>query len=565
MNNKGKNTDNQRKDALVYCRVSTTKQEEHGTSLDSQAAECIRYAEENGYRVAEVVKEAYSGADLFERPKLNEQREKIKAGAYDVVICYDVDRLSRDISHLAIINNEIERHGGELLFVNGDFDNTPEGKLMLSLKGYVAEVERVKIRERCVRGKKTKLQQGKLVRAADLYGYTFDKENGRRIINPIEAETVKRIFELYLSGTGINGVFKRLNDGGIASPAKNKRKLESAKFTNIARHGRTLWNKGAVYRILTEPAYSGVTISWRYKGKKGYEKGKKFYRIETRDQSEWIEMPEGTTPAIVSREQFKAVQDKLAKNKGEYTRNETKPELLRGMVFCGDCGRKMYPESEHGERIIYRCPSRQTIKCNGKRINAAKCETAVWAKVCEIVKNPNLINAEMERRQTDSQADREKIERERQDRKNLLAAIEAEIGKLVSRAATADETLWENFNQLLKLKALEKQRVSAAIGEIENRLASFDADNSAMRALAEFSNRVSVNLENFGFDEKRLTLESLNVKIIGNGRDFRLDVSMPQILEKQDYSSLSIDGRFARFREDNARQKIADDSAAARI
>ena len=167
------------------------------------------------------------------------------------------------------------------------------------------------------------------------------------------------------------------------------------------------------------------------KAKPALKTAKRYKRIKTRDESEWLELPEGTTPAIVSPEQFKAVRTKLDINRGESTRNQMRPELLRGMVFCGDCGRKLYPETEVKrakayERKIYRCPSRSTIKCNGKAINADKCESAVWAKVCDIINNPHIVAAEMETPEN-RQRSRPAQNRKRKFRKekSLLAKIEA--------------------------------------------------------------------------------------------------------------------------------------------
>lgn len=148
--------------ALVYCRVSTTGQEEKGSSLGSQATECTKFAEEQGYTVVETVKEVFSGAYLFDRPKLYKCREKLREGAYDAVVVYAIDRLSRDVAHLAILVDEVERYGAKLFFVTEDLDKTAEGKLILSVKGYVAEVERLKIRERSMRGKRAIVNAGKL-------------------------------------------------------------------------------------------------------------------------------------------------------------------------------------------------------------------------------------------------------------------------------------------------------------------------------------------------------------------------------------------------------------------
>src|SRR5918998_4301956 len=87
------------KEALIYCRVSTQKQEDEGTSLDSQAAACIAHAEKLGYRIGRITKEVYSGAELFDRPLLSRDRADIRAGMYKAVVVYAIDRLSRDIAH----------------------------------------------------------------------------------------------------------------------------------------------------------------------------------------------------------------------------------------------------------------------------------------------------------------------------------------------------------------------------------------------------------------------------------------------------------------------------------
>src|SRR4028118_518814 len=87
--------------ALVYARVSTTRQGEEATSLASQVEACTKHAETLGYKVAETVREVYSGAYLLDRPLLNEKRERIRAGAYDAVVVYDIDRLNRNVAHFA--------------------------------------------------------------------------------------------------------------------------------------------------------------------------------------------------------------------------------------------------------------------------------------------------------------------------------------------------------------------------------------------------------------------------------------------------------------------------------
>src|SRR5438067_12368053 len=87
--------------AAIYVRVSSPGQEQDGTSLETQEERCRRYAAEHGLAVdvAHVFRDVYSGAVLHERPQLRELRRAARARAFDVVISYAVDRLSRNQAH----------------------------------------------------------------------------------------------------------------------------------------------------------------------------------------------------------------------------------------------------------------------------------------------------------------------------------------------------------------------------------------------------------------------------------------------------------------------------------
>jgi site-specific DNA recombinase len=518
----GENGNGESKAALIYCRVSTQKQEDEGTSLDSQVSACVAHAEKLGYPVGRITKEVYSGAELFDRPLLSRDRADIRAGQFGAVVVYAIDRLSRDVAHLAILSEEVERAGSKLLFVTEDLDKSPEGKLMTSVRAYVAEVERLKIRERCVRGKRQKALNGKVLRGGtDLYGYSYDKEHGIRVHKEDEARVVRQIYNWILEGVSTRKVIQRLNEQGIPSPAKGKRQYKDGR--------ETFWGKGAIGRILSEPAYMGKGVAWRYKGVRGYKEGGKFYRIAIRDESEWIQLPEGTTPAIVTPEIWNAVQRALESNRGEDTRNEARPDLMRGHVFCGVCGRKMYGQSEHGGYRIYRCPSRNTPagNCGGKRIAAERCESLVWSKIADILRDPETIKLELKRRKDEGEDEAAHLLADMESAKQALQNIEGELKRLVRRAATADDDLWTMFQEQINLKKNERQRLAGLVAETEARIAAQNADAASLTALTEYCERVRGNLDKFGFDDKRLALKALNLKVIGNGPDYRVDVSFP--------------------------------------
>jgi site-specific DNA recombinase len=153
-----------RQRAAIYCRVSTVGQEAEGTSLVTQEEFCQKYAAEHGYLVdeAHVYRDVYTGTELWERPRLNELREAIRQHAIKAVIAYAIDRLSRDPVYLGVILSEAEHHGVSVEFVTEPLDNTPEGQLIRFVRGYAAKVEAEKIRERSLRGKRARIQAGKV-------------------------------------------------------------------------------------------------------------------------------------------------------------------------------------------------------------------------------------------------------------------------------------------------------------------------------------------------------------------------------------------------------------------
>src|SRR5688572_7295320 len=98
------------KRAAIYVRVSTSAQEEDGTSLDTQEQRCRAYALAYGYAIDEqhVYRETFSGIELWQRPKLTTLRDVVRRRDVDVVIAYAIDRLSRDPVHMGVIISEAE-------------------------------------------------------------------------------------------------------------------------------------------------------------------------------------------------------------------------------------------------------------------------------------------------------------------------------------------------------------------------------------------------------------------------------------------------------------------------
>ncbi len=123
-----------RKRAVIYCRVSTDKQEIDGESLEYQEEKCRQYAELHNIDIVIVLHEAKSGYIHYTlRDKLTFARQLIRDHMADMIIVFDLRRFSRNFVHSAMIFEEIESNGGEIVSVSENIDNSLTGKLVRSI------------------------------------------------------------------------------------------------------------------------------------------------------------------------------------------------------------------------------------------------------------------------------------------------------------------------------------------------------------------------------------------------------------------------------------------------
>ena len=347
--------------AAIYARVSTTQQAEHGYSLQTQIDACRKKLKEIGVTSSKVYSDdGFSGAYL-ERPALDRLRDDLSL--YDIVIVYDTDRLARNVMLLLLITEEIEKHC-QLIFVNTEYNNSPESKLFFQIKGSFAEYERIKIANRTARGKRGKLQKGMPVQDAHIYGYSF--VDGRYVINDTQAEIVRLIFDLYARSTAsIPTITKYLNAHGITTLRGKK------------------WTQDGVHRILRREHYTGEYYANTQIVKKT---GPNTRIIKPRDKSEWIKMQ---IPAIVDRETFDDVQEKLTRNRTQKIRQTKNDYLLQGLLYCANCGKKIvlhHANTGHGHYYDwYKCVSaRRNASCGARFMRADITDQIVWESVKRI-------------------------------------------------------------------------------------------------------------------------------------------------------------------------------------
>jgi site-specific DNA recombinase len=499
--------------AAIYCRVSTDSQEREGTSLKTQLEACLKYCQEKGYDLIYRFSETYSGLTL-ERPKLDELRELVRTEAIDVIVCYCLDRLSRDPAHGVIVTQELEKHGINLETVTEDVDNSELGKLISYIRGFASKLEAEKIKERTMRGKRAKAKAGRITcgGSAKLYGYHYHKatpENGgRRTINEDEAKWVRLIYQwLVNDGMSTSAITYRLRDLSVPTKCGG------------------LWCRAAVLNILKNPAYIGKTYAFTSVNGRPFSKNK----------DEWIEIP-GATPCIISKELFDVSQKQLQINSQTSSRNVKRQYLLRGHISCKHCGRTFFSTftyDRYGDKRIatrrYRCTGKLRMvqpvnRCDNRSWKADNLEALVWTQIEGVLDKPEGIVAEIERQRKDA---------------NQLSVLETELGQVVHQLKGIDNEQAKLLQWALKgfpedQVMAENKKLNAAREnlkvqktEIETRIKFSQEAGISLPKLQDFVELVRKKLTTLDFETKRMAVEMLNIKVWIDGKNVEITGSIP--------------------------------------
>lgn len=471
--------------AAIYCRVSSVDQEDN-YSLPTQEAACREYCDRHGYQVVGVFTDVHTGAQYRERPGLSQLRELVRQRAVDVVVSYAVDRLSRNQAHVYILYEEFSDYGCRLEFVTEKFEDTPVGKFVLAAKSFAAEVEREKIKERSLRGRRARAESGKLLAArVPLYGYQWaDETKSRYILNPVTAPVVKRIFEMALRGAGTTCIANTLTNEGIPSPS-----------------GLRHWNSTTVHKILTNPMYTGEARAFTWQSRKGYK----------RYWDRGIPLPEGTVPAIVDRATFEAVQRQLHLNWLRSSRRNRSPEswLLRGgFAVCGVCGHRLYAASNNGH-AAYICEFRRHSGGPRPAIYAEELDRLAWQAVKVVLQRDDVIQHGLELIMSEQPAERELASLERamnqlrRQQANLVQAL-----SMVSEPSALAALTTELERIAGRLRDLEKER-----DELRKQAENWQQLRNQFRELTRWRKEVADRLEEMSYQERRWLLDLLGVTV----------------------------------------------------
>ena len=319
----------------LYLRLSREDEESgQSMSIKNQKDYLVNYVLEKGWNITKIyIDDGYSGLN-FDRPDFKKMIADIENKKINLVITKDLSRLGRDYIDTGYY---IERYfpqkniryialsDGIDTFINSaNNDMTPFKSVLNDM--YAKDISK-KIRTVM----DTKRINGQFIGAFAPFGYVKSAEDKNKLlIDSVAAETVKRIFSMYLNGYSMAKIASILTRENVPTPTEYKRTVQNLSYVNV-NIKYNVWRTETIKGILTNPTYIGNMA--QHRSEKISYKMKKFKKIPHKD---WI-IAENTHEAIISKEDFSCVQERIKQKAQLQYPTERVNHLLGGLIFCGDC------------------------------------------------------------------------------------------------------------------------------------------------------------------------------------------------------------------------------------
>ena len=356
-------------------------QQRESNSISNQKAMLEEFAARQGFtNIVHFTDDGISGT-CFDRPGFLAMMKEVEAGNVEYLCIKDMSRMGRDYLKVGQIMEILRQRGVRLIAINdgvdsarGDDDFTPFRNIM---NEYYARDTSRKIRSTF----QSKGKSGKHLTGTVIYGYLWNEARDQWLVDPEAAEVVKRIFAMTIEGYGPYQIASKLKEEKVLIPS-----------AYLARHGEGVnknktfkdvygWGSSTICNILEKREYLGHTIN--FKTRKHFKDKKSHYVPE----DEWT-IFENTHEPIIDQQTFDLVQ-KIRGNVRRYPDGWGEAAPLTGLLYCADCGGKMYVHrTNNGKRISqYTCSQYTKVPCGTlcktqHRIN----EDVVLSLVSEMLK-----------------------------------------------------------------------------------------------------------------------------------------------------------------------------------
>jgi len=355
---KGDNRMDTRMITALYERLSRDDDVEgESNSIQNQKKLLEDYAKQHGFsNPVHFTDDGISGT-CFDRPGFLEMMKQVEAGRVKYLCIKDMSRLGRDYLKVGQIMEILRQKGVRLIAINdgvdserGDDDFTPFRNIM---NEYYARDTSRKIRSTF----QSKGKTGKHLTGLVIYGYLWNETRDQWLVDEYAAGIVKRIFAMTIDGMGPYQIAKKLQEEQVLIPSAYLAQFDEGVNKNKTFKNVYGWGSSTIVNILEKREYLGHTIN--FKTRKHFKDKKSHYVPE----DQWT-IFENTHEAIIDQETFDLAQ-KVRSQVRRYPDGWGEVAPLTGLMYCADCGAKMYVHrTNNGKRISqYTCSAYTKIPC----------------------------------------------------------------------------------------------------------------------------------------------------------------------------------------------------------
>lgn len=362
------------KKAWIYCRLSKDDDPEQN-SLQNQRAICREFAVKQRLAIVGESSDDNISGMIFSRPGLRKLSEAAERKDIDAVIVKDLSRLGRHKTQTALFVDFLRQQGIRVLSATEGLDTLEENDdLIIGVRSLMNDYYARDIGKKIRAGYRQKQKEGLVI--IPPFGYWKDKNTGNIKIIGEAADTVRRIYQLYLDGIGLMPTARSLNSEQRRTPAQLQAEFYGKRTPNVRQY---LWSYTSVKNILQDESYTGVLRCHQQEFKDGS-------RIRYVPDNEQF-CHENYYPSIISKEDWSKVQTLLQQRQRKHPASNLPCHRYAGLLICGDCGGPFVGinrEWNGKRRVEYICKSYmrhgKTV-CPSHRIHEEVLDRAVWEKL----------------------------------------------------------------------------------------------------------------------------------------------------------------------------------------
>lgn len=512
----------------LYCRLSRDDENEGVSgSIKNQTEILQQYAAENSFKNTRLfIDDGFSGT-TFNRPAFNEIMKLGEKGEIATLIVKDHSRLGRNRLVVgSLLEEEFDRMGIRYIAIMDNIDTKNGISDLVPMQDWFNEWHAKNTSDKVRKVFKSKGESGKPLTSNPPFGYMKSPDDKYQwIIDEPASEIVKRIFKMCVSGMGPSQIANKLSAEKVPTPTEYWISVgrKCGNPPSVPFH----WCPAMIANILKRQEYCGDTVNFRSTTKSF--KNKK--RVD-RPESEWI-IFENTHPAIVDRDTFKLVQ-KIREGRHRQTRTG-KVSIFSGLVFCEDCGQKMYYQSGKKDRrdpphFMCSSYSKNPDTCTSHYIGEKTLTNLVLESMRRVFLNIQAFEKEFVRKQVESYDS---------DKKKELTAKRRELEKAKKRIAEIDKLIQRIYEDNV-IGKLSDERFATLSNTYETEQKELKEKLPEMESYLEAETDKTVNLQKFVQKVKAITEPTeLTGKLVHEFID-KIVVSAARYLDGKRYQIIDI-------------------------